>query len=295
MTLAIINTATFVPDYAFTNVGYALAYSPFIFMAKYVHVYGLTFILGLIIAALSEIETNKKNVNIILKIYINKKYFKLLLFVLFFSSCFIFYKNDVYNQKVIGGDQSSRDRLEVMLSDSRVLVKKEDAGYIKILNKNNVNTQEVLKSYDLLVDGETRMSRTGMYNVSHVYDNINGVEYTNYKRFLMPFGEYLPHFFYFLKYINSEMFEVITARHTYTSVDNNKVWTYDGKRYATLLCSDAWSPVSVRDIKKQNPDVVILQRSERLFKNRSIYIANVNMWKMVLVQYIGVPVVDVNK
>lgn len=120
----------------------------------------------------------------------------------------------------------------------------------------------------------------------------NEKQYVVYKRFLMPFGEFFPSGFSFLKYINNDLYQNILKRRSYVSVDKNKIFEFDGKTFAILLCSDAWSPVTASKIKDQNPDYIILQRSERLFHDRSLYEANVLMWKSLLQNYFDTTIID---
>ncbi len=281
--MSVFTNGSYTPDYAFVNVGYALSYSPFIYIAKYLHVYGLTFLLGIIIYL---ITNSKSKINYILdlnplllstlkiKTKLNLK-FKIL-HILFFLFCSSFY--------------FSQDKNILEKLPDNILVKNEDARYVTSKNRD-----KLAKRYDLIVDGNTEYFDGNLYNVSHIYDNKNGIEYKNYKRFLMPFGEYMPSYFEFVKYFNADIYNSIKNRHTYTSVENkNNVFSFDGKVYATLLCSDAWSPISTYKIKKQNPDILILQRREVLFHNSPIYQVNVNMWKNIMVRYMSVPVIDVN-
>lgn len=176
---------------------------------------------------------------------------------------------------------------EVNLQNDRILIREEDSRMVNFLNR-----EELSQKYDLIVDGNTETAKNGMYNVSNIYDFKNGDQYIVYKRFLMPFGEFFPWGFSFLKYINPDLYQSILDRHNYISVDKNKVFEFGGKRFGVLICSDAWSPVTTSNIKDQNPDYVILQRRERLFHDRALYEANVLMWKRVLESYFDKPVID---
>ncbi|MDQ5957368.1 MAG: hypothetical protein QG614_343 [Patescibacteria group bacterium] len=264
--VALIMDKSLIPDYAFTNLGLALAHSPLAYFAKYGHVYILTFLLAAILAFISEFK--------------NENYRHISLLVLFIFAISL-YNNpsdlDYENSKV-----------KAFNNPDKVLIGAEDSRIV-----NFSNYQELKSKYDLVVDGDTEVDDLGnMYNVSNIYDMKNEKQYVVYKRFLMPFGEFFPSGFSFLKYINNDLYQNILKRRSYVSVDKNKIFEFDGKTFAILLCSDAWSPVTASKIKDQNPDYIILQRSERLFHDRSLYEANVLMWKSLLQNYFDTTIID---
>ena len=265
--ISIFTSGSILPDFAFTSIGFALSYSPIVFFAKYAHVYGLTFIMCVIVASILELNLNNK--------------IKILLLSIFVLFCFINInkKLDNYTQK----------------SPNDIFITKEGESATK-----NKKIEDLKKEYALIVDSvqEVKYFEDGIpvfYSLSKVYNTEDMSVHKIYKRFRMPFGEYWPWTFKFIKYINPEIYNIMLQTRNYASKDDNKIFTFNGNRYAVLLCSDAWSPISVNNIMRQNPDIIILQRSDDVFHSNPYFLAHIETWKRVLLAYTNVRIIDVNE
>lgn len=253
-------------DFAFTNTGYALATTPYVVLSYFGHVYILTFLLALFVA-------------LIIKIYLAKKYKALTIFLIFVI--------------LFGFVLHFTDRKPTIIDTSKIMILPEDERY---LEKNS--TKSIPKNIDLVVDGQTIHEDGKMFNVSIFYDVTNNTKIYQYKRFLMPFGEYMPYLFNFLEVFAPNFTNTIHSRHTYSSIEetnlNNEPFIYDGKyKIFTALCSDAWSPVSLFKIRQSHPDLLILQRREVMFHKNPYYIANTELWKEVLGHFMRVQIIDI--
>ena len=265
--ISIFTSGSILPDFAFTNIGFALSYSPLVFFAKYAHVYGLTFIVCIIVASILELNLSKKA--------------NVLLLSFFALTCFVNINkiSDNYTQKI----------------PNSILITKEGVSATK-----SRKIDDLKKEYKLIISSEQGVKKYTenekiFYSLSKIYNLENNSEYQVYKRFRMPFGEYWPWTFDFIKYINPEMYNIMLQTRNYASKDDNKVFTFEGNRYAILLCSDAWSPISVNNIMRQNPDIIILQRSDDVFHSNPYFLAHIEIWKRVLLAYTNVRIIDVNE
>ncbi len=252
-------------DFVFSNTGFALSFTPFVYFAKYTHVFILTFIFGLLIGSFLESKIQKK--------------FLILITFCFFSITYFNMSNFLKRE-----ESKSYAELE------KVLIKKEGARWIR-----NDFTKLYEKKYDLIIDGDIIKEEGKTYNTSIFYDIKNDKKVINYKSFLVPFGEYLPSTFSWIKYIYPDVYEKMKTEHTYTAKEKNEVFVYNDKKIITLICSDAWSPASTLKVKIQQPDFVILQRSDTAFNYSDVYDANILLWKPVAYNFLETNVLDVNR
>lgn len=252
-------------DFVFSNTGFALSFTSFVYLAKWGHVFLLTFVFGLLISSLLELKIQKKFLILIVFCFLSVTYFNMNLFL-------------------------KREEDKSYAELGKVLIKKEGARWIR-----NDFTKLYERKYDLIIDGDVIKEEGKTYNTSIFYDIKNDKKVINYKSFLVPFGEYLPSTFSWIKYIYPDVYDKMKTEHTYTVKDKNEVFVYNGKKIITLICSDAWSITSVRKVKIQKPDFVILQRSDTAFNYSDVYDANVLLWKPVLYSFLGTNVLDVNR
>ncbi len=252
-------------DFVFSNLGFAISLTPLTFFAKWGHVFILTFIFGLIVAFIIELKIQKK--------------FLILVTFCFLSISFFNMNSFIKNEK-----EKKYPELE------RVLIKKEGARFIK-----NDFTKLYESKYDLIIDGDIIKEEGKTYNTSIFYDIKNDKKVVNYKAFLVPFGEYLPDSFGWIKYIYPDVYDKMKREHTYIPKEKNEVFIYNGKRIITLICSDAWSISTALKIKKQNADFVVLQRSDTAFNYSDVYDANVLLWKQVTYSFLETNILDVNR
>lgn len=264
---SIFTSGSMLPDYTFTNIGFALSYSPLIFFAKYAHVYGLTFILCLAVGTVTEIFHNKK--------------IKFLILIIFTLLCFTNINKNLDNYTQVAPKNM------LIVGEGQFITKEKDV-------------REIKKDYGLIIDSTQEIKSIEntapvFYSASKVYNIQDNSTHKIYKRFRIPFGEYWPWAFNFIKYINPEIYNIMIRTRNYATKDDNEVFTFNNQRYAVLICSDAWSPISVKKIMEQNPDTIILQRSDDIFHSNQYFLAHLELWKRVLLTYTGVNIIDIAK
>jgi apolipoprotein N-acyltransferase len=177
-----------------------------------------------------------------------------------------------------------------------LIILPEDSRYVDLQSVKQ--RQEINESFpdSLILDNATRSTSDGIKNISIAYDPKTGTAFMRNKRFLFPFGEYIP---FFMKsiislFVNPEKLALYESQREYTS--GEAPYAYDTKfgRVGVLICSELTSSNAIASLKKSRPDVVVLQSSLLWTHDNPYYLMSHILALKILAVSVARPVISVS-
>jgi apolipoprotein N-acyltransferase len=268
--------------YSASILGNALAVTPLVELAYFGGVFGLTFILGMLVYSLYNYKDSG--------VYV--WYVVVLLFVFLVTHYMIptFEPKHTTTVGVITTNfpsVSDEDiaasfvrqhrvvhalSLSLMPSQPNIIVYPEDTRYVEYSNNQEKEVLQKKFPRTLFIDGNTNIYQGKMVNVSTFYLPHDESIRARGKSFLLPFNEFIPYVFkpIFAFFIPEEEMDTYIRNHTYTPIYSQKTITFDGLKIGTLLCSEILSHSTINNLKKENPSLVFFQSRLNVFHDNPI-------------------------
>lgn len=201
--------------------------------------------------------------------------------------------DEAYKQRV---EESIHPLVMSFTKDApQMIILPEDVRYLDLISRDARN--QLLQAFPdtLIVDGATRITKSGRKNTSILYDTKTNTTYTRNKEFMFPFGEYIP---YILKgpiafVVGEKRLKEYERVREYTSGTAPHAQHTRFGAIGVLICSELTSHDAVMSLKASHPDVIIVQSSLTWTHNNPYYMMNHVLALKILAASVRKPVISV--
>ncbi len=128
-----------------------------------------------------------------------------------------------------------------------------------------------------------------------MYETITQKTVGKGKELLLPFNEYIPHFFdtIFSFFIGDEL-DTYKSKHTYTPLQSGKIVTFEGVRVATLICSEILSYRMIENVRDEDPEIVFFQSRLNVFNNNPLFLLHLRSFSKIAAAQIRTAIISSN-
>lgn len=281
-------------------------FTPFSLFLPYIGLSGVNFAIGFIIPLVSRLGFLKSTATISL--------------FFIFSAVFIFTNKEYTHNKIITpsvtatSTEGSFLKNGFIISTSRYLlispkdiIKKEIMLYgahkenLFYLVPEDVGFDPsillfIKKQDSKIIFGSSQYIGPKHYNALFYYDPSLGspIALTE-KRFLIPFGEYVPSFFKFTSalFLSHENLNTILKKRTRDSGTGLREIAIDGELYVVGLCSDFWSREGISFARASQAKKAIAFESNSFFRNNKWFLINLYAWHTFFAKATGKVLISV--
>ncbi len=192
-----------------------------------------------------------------------------------------------------------RDTLHtVMLSSSTtpsLIVLPEDARYLSYTTPKQELAFRAAFPNTILLEGDTLPFMSTLRNYSLFYDVSTDTSVGRGKNFLFPFNEYMPYLFdKALSFFMGEQ-EVKQYHTLHTYSQDSKLFVYPSSfgKIGSLVCSEILSYNIISRLKKEAPDLVVLQSYLSVFHKSKLFYMHYFSFTKIAAAQLRVPVIVV--
>jgi apolipoprotein N-acyltransferase len=179
-------------------------------------------------------------------------------------------------------------------SSTKMIVYPEDTRYLSSISSEGLSELNEKFSGTLFIDGDTISYKEKLSNVTLFYYPKAERKLIRGKEFLLPFNEYIPHFFrpLFSLFITQENLDTYSQNHTYTPMYSKKTILLDETKIGTLLCSEILSYSLLNRLKQENPNIVFFQSRLNVFHNNPWFVMHERSFTKVAAAQLRTPIVS---
>ncbi len=267
----------------------SLVFTPFSHLYSYIGTDGVSFLFGVLLYLFFLLQKNMQKV-------FGMSLIALCILWLFLPSTNTFTLTDISEEQyittlgqsfiVIPTTKSGiRTRQELVLD--RIL-SLEDKKYI-ILTPESVGinddiSKEINKLDSTIIYEKGVLIDNKLYNSLFIknIENTQSIKITE-KKFLIPFGEYMPSFFKIVArlFISSSKIELLEMNRDYDSGFGLQEIKLDGEVYIVGLCSDFWSREGVSFAKNSKAKKALVFESNSFFHGNKWFLINLYAWHVM--------------
>lgn len=178
-----------------------------------------------------------------------------------------------------------KDRQEVIYEKINSL---EKNNTIVVIPESVDISQKIIKALDsrnsIIIFGRNYFTNQLIYNTLFIKNaNLENPIKITEKKFLMPFGEYMPSFFKVLAkvFIPSKKIDTLTLTRNYSAGTGLQELQLNGESFIIGLCSDFWSREGMQFSKKSQASTAFVFESNTLFHNNSWFLINLYAWHVI--------------
>jgi apolipoprotein N-acyltransferase len=194
------------------------------------------------------------------------------------------------------GNRLHAETLKLASSSPLFIVYGEDSRYLTSIKESDFFVLKNLFPATLFIDGNTKKESEGLMNVSFFYTPVDDTGHIATKSFLFPFNEYIPYAFrgIFKLFAQEDSLNAYADMHTYVPHVSEKTFTYNNIRLGALICSEGISFTTINRVRKENPDIIIMQSKLSVFHRSLWYGTFVKRYSKLIAAQTHKPVISNN-